>query len=64
MKALKASDQDNILGPTMGRAFRKMNNPSQFADATIDTLGNPLTIKEMKAKDDELGAILRAQDKT
>ena len=64
MKTLKASDQDNILGKRMGKAFRKMDDPKAFADATIDTLGNPLTIKEMKAKDDELGAILRAQDKT
>ena len=61
MKSLKASDQDNILGPTMGKAFRKMNNPSEFADATIDSLGNPLTIKEMQKKDNELGAILRQQ---
>ncbi|HHZ95560.1 MAG TPA: hypothetical protein EYN67_08380 [Flavobacteriales bacterium] len=63
MKALKASDQDNILGPTMGRAFRKMDDPSEFADATIDSLGNSLTIKEMKEKDNRLGEILRAQDK-
>ena len=64
MKALKASDQDNILGKRMGKAFRKLNNPKDFADATIDSLGNPLTIAEMKAKDDALGKILRAQDKT
>lgn len=61
MKVLKASDQDNILGPTLGKAFRKMDNPSEFADATIDTLGNPLTIKEMITKDNELGRILRSQ---
>jgi SPP1 gp7 family putative phage head morphogenesis protein len=61
MKSLKAADQDNILGPTLGRAFRKMDNPQEFADATIDTLGNPLSIAEMKKKDDELGAILRQQ---
>lgn len=61
MKSLKAADQDNILGPTMGKAFRKMNNPAEFADATIDSLGNPLTIAEMKKKDNELGAILRQQ---
>jgi len=61
MKALNASDQDNILGPTLGKAFRKMNNPSEFADATIDTLGNPLSISDMKKKDNELGAILRQQ---
>jgi len=61
MKSLKASDQDNILGPSLGKAFRKMNNPSEFADATIDSLGNPLTIAEMKKKDNELGRILRSQ---
>jgi len=59
MKALKASDQDNILGPTLGKAFRKMDNPAEFADATIDTLGNPYTIKQMRAKDTELGNILK-----
>ena len=61
MKSLSAADQDNILGPSLGRAFRKMNNPSEFADATIDSLGNALTIAEMKKKDNELGAILRQQ---
>ncbi len=50
MKSLKAADQDNILGPSLGRAFRKMDNPTEFANATIDSLGNPLTIAEMKRK--------------
>lgn len=59
MKSLRASDQDDILGPTLGKAFRKMNNPSEFAKATIDTLGNPLTIEQMKSKDNTLGRILR-----
>ena len=62
MSKLKAADQDNILGPTMGRAFRKMGNADDFAKATVDTLGNPLTITEMKQKDDSLGRILRAQE--
>ena len=61
MKSLNARDQDNILGPTLGKAFRKMDNPAEFADATIDSLGNPLTIAEMKKKDNELGEILRQQ---
>lgn len=61
MKSLKAADQDNILGATLGKAFRKMNNPTEFASATIDSLGNPLTIDEMKKKDNELGEILRSQ---
>lgn len=61
MKTLNARDQDNILGSTLGKAFRKMDNPSEFANATIDTLGNPLTIAEMKKRDNELGRILRSQ---
>ena len=63
MKKLKASDQDNILGPTLGKAFRKMDNPAQFAKATLDDQFNPLTIKQMKAKNNELGRILRSQNK-
>ena len=61
IKKLKASDQDNILGPTLGKAFRKMDNPAQFAKATLDDQFNPLTIKQMKAKNNELGRILRSQ---
>lgn len=61
MKQLKASDQDLILGPTLGKAFRKMNNPEEFAKATIDSLGNPLTIAEMKNRQNKLGEILRNQ---
>jgi hypothetical protein len=60
-KKLKAADQDNVLGNTLGKAFRKMDSPTEFANATIDTLGNPLTISEMKKKDNELGRILRSQ---
>ena len=60
-KKLKAADQDNVLGNTLGKAFRKMDSPAEFANATIDTLGNPLTISEMKKKDNELGRILRSQ---
>lgn len=62
MKKLKASDQDAILGPTLGKAFRKMDNPAQFAKATLDQQFNPLTIKQLKAKNNELGRILRAQN--
>jgi len=61
MKKLSASDQDNILGPTLGKAFRKMDSPAEFAKATIDSLGNPLTIAEMKERDNKLGIILRKQ---
>ena len=61
MSDLTKADQDAILGPTLGKAFRKMDSPSEFAKATIDSLGNPLTIEEMKKKDNELGKILRKQ---
>lgn len=60
LKQLSAADQNAVLGPTLGRAFRKMN-PSEFAKATIDRLGNPLTIAEMKERDNTLGRILRSQ---
>ena len=61
LKQLSAKDQDVVLGPTLGKAFRKMDDPKQFAKLTIDSLGNPLTIKEMKQRDNELSRILRAQ---
>jgi SPP1 gp7 family putative phage head morphogenesis protein len=64
MKDLNKDDQDNILGPTLGKAFRKMDNPAEFANATIDSLGNPLTLAEMKKKDNKLGSILRADSST
>ena len=60
MDKLKASDQDDILGPTLGKAFRKLDNPDAFAQATIDNFGNPLTIEEMKKGDTQLAEILRA----
>lgn len=59
---MSAKDQDAALGsPTLGRAFRKMDDPEKFAKMTIDSLNNPLTITEMKSKDNELGRILNAQ---
>ena len=61
MGKLSDTDQDNILGSKLGKAFRKMNNPEEFAKATRDTLFNPLSIAEMTAKDNELGRILKAQ---
>ena len=61
MSDLDAADQDVILGPTLGKAFRKLDDPSEFAQATIDRLGNPLTIEEMKSKNNKLGKILRKQ---
>ena len=61
MSDLNKADQDAILGPTLGKAFRKMDSPAEFAKATIDSLGNPLTIAEMKERDNKLGKILRKQ---
>jgi len=58
MSKLSAADQNAILGPTMGMAFRKLNNPSEFAKLTIDDLGNPLTITELKSRDNALSRIL------
>jgi SPP1 gp7 family putative phage head morphogenesis protein len=63
LKKLKASDQDAAIGPTLGKALRKMN-PVEFAKMTGDSMNNPLTIKQMKEKNNTLGNILRAQDKT
>ena len=58
MSKLNAADQDTILGPTLGKAFRKMDNPEQFAAAQIDSLGRPLSITQMRQKDNELARIL------
>ena len=60
LKKLKAGDQDAVLGPTLGKALRKMN-ATDFAKQTGDSMNNPLTIKEMKKKNNELGRILRGQ---
>jgi hypothetical protein len=42
----------------LGRAFRKLDDPEKFAKLTVDSLTNPLTITEMKKRDNALGAIL------
>ncbi len=64
MKELKASDQDNALkSPTLGKAFRKLNNPTEFAESTVNSLGQPLTIKEMREADNELGLILQEMER-
>ncbi|MCK5644138.1 MAG: minor capsid protein, partial [Gammaproteobacteria bacterium] len=61
LKKLSASDQDAAIGPSLGKALRKMN-ASEFAKQTGDSMNNPLTIKQMKQKNNELGRILRAQN--
>lgn len=64
LKRLSARDQDIVLGPTLGRAFRKMDDPAAFAKLTVDqkTLA-PLTIEQMKQRDNELSRILRSQQR-
>jgi len=59
LSKLKASDQDAVLGPTLGKAFRKMN-PDDFAKQTIDSLNNPLTINELLQSNKEIGRVLRS----
>lgn len=62
MSKLSKDDQDAILGPTLGKAFRKMDNPAEFAKATIDSLGKPYTIEEMRRnRSNTIGRILRNQ---
>lgn len=65
MRKLSAADQDAILGPSLGKAFRKMDDPDKFARETINqaTL-QPLTLTEMKKKDNELAMILKAQERS
>tara|TARA_R110000782_G_C14772827_1_gene409237 strand:+ start:342 stop:1466 length:1125 start_codon:yes stop_codon:yes gene_type:complete len=53
-------DIDAAIGPTLGKALRKMN-PVEFAKMTGDSMNNPLTITQMKEKNNELGRILRSQ---
>lgn len=60
MKTQSAAFQDDILGPTMGKAFRNSGlTTEQFRKATVDRLGNPLTIEEMRRRDNDLGEYLR-----
>ena len=58
LEKLKAGDQDAVLGRTMGKAFRKLDDPQKFAKLTVDSMGNPLTIKDLKKRDNELSRIL------
>ena len=62
LKKLSARDQDVAIGPTLGKALRQMD-AAKFAKMTGDSMNNPLTIKQMKQKNNELGRILRAQNK-
>ncbi len=61
LKKLSARDQDAAIGPTLGKALRQMS-PEEFAKQTGDSMNNPLTIKQMKQKNNTLGRLLRAQN--
>lgn len=63
LKGMSAADRNAILGAQLGQALSKMNS-EQFAKSLIDSTYNPLTIAEMKKKDNELGKILRNQSKS
>lgn len=68
MLTLSAADQDYIMGPTLGKAFRAgirdgTLTPESFARLTIDNLYQPLTIEKMREKNNRLGEILRKQAK-
>lgn len=63
LKELKESDQDAVLGPTLGEAFRELDNPSQFAKLMLDDNNRPLTIKQLKTRNNALSRILREQSK-
>ena len=63
LKKLSARDQDAAIGPTLGKALRQMD-AAKFAKMTGDSMNNALTIKQMKQKNNELGRILRSQDKS
>lgn len=68
MLTLSAADQDYIMGPTLGKAFRAgirdgTLTPESFARLTVDNLYQPLSIERMREKNNRLGEILRKQAK-
>ena len=62
LKKLKARDQDAAIGPTLGKALRKMD-AKQFAKMTGDSMNRPLTLTQMRAKNNTLGLILQKIEK-
>ncbi len=63
---MSAFDMDQILGATLGKAFRKglkdgTLTPESFAKLTVDSLYQPLTLKQMSERNNALGEILRKQ---
>jgi len=69
MGKIDAKSQDAILGPTLGKAYRKgirdgTLTPESFARLTIDDVNvRGLTLKEMIKKDNALSKILVSQNK-
>ena len=65
-KGLDAKSQDLVLGPTLGKAFRKgikegTLTPESFAKLTIDEKNlKPLTLRELEAKDNELSRLIKS----
>ncbi len=63
---LDYKSQDLVLGPTLGKAFRKgikegSLTPESFAKLTIDEKNlKPLTLRELEAKDNELSRLIKS----
>jgi SPP1 gp7 family putative phage head morphogenesis protein len=62
LKAMSEEDRIAILGSPLGKALTKMDADT-FAKSLIDSTFEPLTISEMKKRDNELGRILKAMDR-
>jgi hypothetical protein len=62
LKAMSEEDRIAILGSSLGKALTKMDADT-FAKSLIDSTFEPLTISEMKKRDNELGRILKAMDR-
>lgn len=55
LKTQPASSQDDALGKTKGLIFRNAGlTPEEFRKASVDRLGNPLTIEQMAQRDDTI----------
>ena len=60
LKKQPASVQDEVLGVTLGRAFRNSGiTPEQFRKASTNRFAEPLTIEEMKQKDERIASYLQ-----
>ena len=59
LKQQPAWFQDERLGKTKGLIFRNAGlSPEEFRKITVDDLGRPLTIDEMKAADKRVASYL------